>query len=104
MVRRYGIRKDLGGWSDKQYNELAAYASGTVYRLNAYNLGTLANPAITLPRFLPTIAASSWITIEGSNLSSTTRSWNSSDFVGNDLPIAESRRQHGRISSGSGQQ
>ena len=34
--------------TDTQYNELAAYAPGSVYRLNAYNLGTLPNPAVTL--------------------------------------------------------
>jgi hypothetical protein len=34
--------------TDTQYNELAAYAPGSVYRLNAYNLGTLPNPSITL--------------------------------------------------------
>jgi uncharacterized protein (TIGR03437 family) len=34
--------------SDTAYNELAAYAPGSVYRLNAYNLGTLTNPSVTL--------------------------------------------------------
>jgi uncharacterized protein (TIGR03437 family) len=34
--------------TDTQYNELAAYAPSSAYRLNAYNLGTLANPSITL--------------------------------------------------------
>ena len=34
--------------TDTQYNELAAYAPGSLYRLNAYNLGTLPNPNITL--------------------------------------------------------
>jgi uncharacterized protein (TIGR03437 family) len=34
--------------TDTQYNELAAYAPGSTYRLNAYNLGTLATPAIML--------------------------------------------------------
>jgi hypothetical protein len=34
--------------TDVQFNELAAYAPGTVYRLNAYNLGSLVNRAITL--------------------------------------------------------
>ena len=36
--------------------------------------------------FLPAIAASSWITILGTKLSSTTRSWSNSDFVGSNLP------------------
>jgi hypothetical protein len=34
--------------TDLQFNELAGYAPGTVYRLNAYGLGSLVNPAITL--------------------------------------------------------
>jgi uncharacterized protein (TIGR03437 family) len=36
--------------------------------------------------FLPGIAPGSWITIEGVNLSGTTRPWNSSDFTGSNLP------------------
>jgi len=34
--------------TDTQYRELAAYAPGSTIRLNAYNLGTLANPTVTL--------------------------------------------------------
>ena len=34
--------------TDTQYRELAAYPPGGTIRLNAYNLGTLANPAVTL--------------------------------------------------------
>jgi uncharacterized protein (TIGR03437 family) len=34
--------------TDVQFNELAAYAPGKVYRLNAYNLGALTTPSITL--------------------------------------------------------
>jgi len=34
--------------TDTQYRELAAYAPGATIRLNAYNLGTLAAPSITL--------------------------------------------------------
>jgi uncharacterized protein (TIGR03437 family) len=34
--------------TDTQYNELAAYAPGSTCMLNAYNLGTLAGPSITL--------------------------------------------------------
>lgn len=34
--------------TDTQYRELAAYAPGATIRLNAYNLGALANPAVTL--------------------------------------------------------
>ncbi len=34
--------------TDTEYNELAAYSPGSVYRINAYNLGTLTNPSVTL--------------------------------------------------------
>ena len=34
--------------TDTQYSELAAYAPGATYRLNAYNLSTLPNPSVTL--------------------------------------------------------
>ena len=36
--------------------------------------------------FLPEIAPGAWITIQGMNLSATTRSWRTSDFVGGNLP------------------
>jgi uncharacterized protein (TIGR03437 family) len=36
--------------------------------------------------FLPGIAPGTWITIQGSNLASSTRSWNDSDFSGTALP------------------
>lgn len=36
--------------------------------------------------FLPGIAPGTWITIQGSNLSVTTRTWTGSDFSGNNLP------------------
>ena len=36
--------------------------------------------------FLPGIAPGTWTSIFGSNLSGTTRSWNDSDFDGNNLP------------------
>ena len=34
------------------------------------------------------IEAGSWVTIQGSNLANTTRTWRSSDFVGDDLPTS----------------
>jgi hypothetical protein len=34
--------------TDTSFNELAAYAPGSVYKLTAYNLGTLVSPTITL--------------------------------------------------------
>ena len=36
--------------------------------------------------FLPGIAPGTWITIQGANLSATTRSWTGSDFSGSNLP------------------
>ena len=36
--------------------------------------------------FLPGVAPGTWITIKGSNLSATTRTWTGADFVGNNLP------------------
>jgi uncharacterized protein (TIGR03437 family) len=36
--------------------------------------------------FLPGTASATWTTITGTNLSQTTRSWQTSDFVGNQLP------------------
>jgi uncharacterized protein (TIGR03437 family) len=49
-----------------------------------------APPAITAvvngASFAAPISGASWITIEGGNLSTTTRPWNSTDFVGNNLP------------------
>jgi uncharacterized protein (TIGR03437 family) len=38
--------------------------------------------------FQPGIAAGSWVTIQGSNLASITRTWQASDFTGNDLPTS----------------
>jgi hypothetical protein len=34
--------------TDRQYRELAAYAPGSTVRLNAYDIGTIRNPGITL--------------------------------------------------------
>ena len=38
--------------------------------------------------FLPGIASGSWITIKGTNLSTTTRTWANADFKGNVLPLS----------------
>lgn len=37
--------------------------------------------------FQPTIASGAWISIKGTNLSSTTRIWTATDFQGNNLPV-----------------
>ena len=44
------------------------------------------NAVINGASSLPGIAPGSWITIKGSNLTATTRSWNSLDFSGSNLP------------------
>jgi hypothetical protein len=38
--------------------------------------------------FQPGIEAGSWVAIQGSNLANTTRTWQASDFTGNDLPAS----------------
>ena len=76
----------------------AAYPKGTVISYTYDKAGNLlsrivsssAAPAITSvvngASFQPGIAASTWITILGTNLSATTRLWGSSDFVNGNLP------------------
>jgi uncharacterized protein (TIGR03437 family) len=76
----------------------ASYANGKVINYTydkAGNLTSRVTRSATAPvitgvvngaNFLPGIAASSWVTIQGSNLSSTTRAWRDSDFVNGKLP------------------
>jgi uncharacterized protein (TIGR03437 family) len=76
----------------------AAYSSGTVISYTYDKAGNLTSrvthsataPAITGvvngANFQPGIAASTWVTIQGTNLSSTTRSWRNADFVNGKLP------------------
>jgi uncharacterized protein (TIGR03437 family) len=45
-----------------------------------------ASGAVNGASFLPGIAASTWVTIKGTNLAPLTRPWSGSDFVGNSLP------------------
>ena len=51
-----------------------------------------APPAITSvvngASFQPGIEAGSWVTLKGTNLSNTTRTWTSADFAGNNLPMS----------------
>jgi uncharacterized protein (TIGR03437 family) len=49
-------------------------------------MGSAITGVVNAASFLPGIAASTWITIEGTNLSQKTRSWGSSDFLNNSLP------------------
>lgn len=46
----------------------------------------LSNGVVNGASFLPGIAPGAWITIDGLNLSATTRTWQASDFSGNNLP------------------
>ena len=54
--------------------------------------GTAPGPTITsvvnAASFAPGTSANTWITIQGTNLSTTTRSWTASDFVDNQLPTS----------------
>ena len=59
-----------------------------------FNLTATANPllpnitgVVNGASFLPQIVAGSWVTVQGTNLSSTTRPWGASDFVNGALPI-----------------
>ncbi|MEK7407883.1 MAG: choice-of-anchor D domain-containing protein [Acidobacteriota bacterium] len=47
-----------------------------------------ADGVVNAASFLPGIASGSWVTIRGTNLSSTTRIWTGADFQGNRLPTA----------------
>jgi len=68
----------------------AGFIKGLVYKVSAG--GSVGPPSISAngvvngASFIAGIAPSSWISILGSNLSATTRSWTLSDFVGNNLP------------------
>jgi uncharacterized protein (TIGR03437 family) len=58
-----------------------------------FNLTATANPllpnitgVVNGASFLPEIVAGSWVTIQGANLSATTRPWSASDFINGALP------------------
>jgi uncharacterized protein (TIGR03437 family) len=65
------------------------FARGDVFWASFTGFGS-GGPAITkvanAEGEAPTITANSWTEIKGTNLSSTTRTWQASDFVGNKLP------------------
>jgi uncharacterized protein (TIGR03437 family) len=73
---------DFAGMTPPQ----SQYANGFVAKL------VLPAPAISSvlngASFQPGIEAGSWVTIQGSNLANTTRTWRSSDFVGDELPTS----------------
>lgn len=69
-------------------------ASATGLAPVAFNLTATANPllpsitgVVNGASFLPQFVAGSWVTIQGTNLSATTRPWSASDFVNGALPI-----------------
>jgi uncharacterized protein (TIGR03437 family) len=68
----------------------AGFIKGLVYKISA--AGTPGPPSISAggvvngASFIAGIAPSTWISILGTNLSATTRSWNLADFVGDNLP------------------
>ncbi len=73
-----------------------ATVTATVTGLAPVIFQLTANPNPLLPNitnvvngasFLPQIVAGSWVTIQGTNLSATTRPWGASDFVNGALPI-----------------
>jgi uncharacterized protein (TIGR03437 family) len=76
---------------------LAANGDGTTHGDHTYTARyTLTGPAappvisgggvVSAASFQPGISAGSWVTIQGSNLAGSTRSWSSSDFIGGALP------------------
>jgi uncharacterized protein (TIGR03437 family) len=73
-------------WETANLNTALAYAV-----FGTQNSGARASVAagglVDAASFRAAISAGSWMTIFGSNLSSTTRSWQAADFVGNTLPI-----------------
>src|SRR5579864_3957142 len=76
-----------------------AYPNGKAITYVYDKAGNLLSRAVTLgvapvitgvvngASFLPGIAAATWITIQGTGLSVTTRGWGGSDFVNGDLPV-----------------
>jgi uncharacterized protein (TIGR03437 family) len=69
----------------------AGFIKGLVYKVSgvAGPPGTpsiSANGVVNGASFIAEIAPSTWVSILGTNLSATTRSWKLSDFVGDDLP------------------
>jgi uncharacterized protein (TIGR03437 family) len=71
----------LGGpWDNSGVGAAWAFAIPPV--ISSIASGGVVNGA----SFLPGIAPGTWITIQGANLSATTRSWTGSDFSGSNLP------------------
>jgi uncharacterized protein (TIGR03437 family) len=64
----------------------AGLAGATWLYVRSFNPFILTGGVVNGASFLPGIAPGAWITVEGSNLSTTTRIWQSSDFSGNNLP------------------
>jgi uncharacterized protein (TIGR03437 family) len=62
------------------------YATGFVVKAVAGRPSITA--VLSAASFQPGIEAGSWVMIQGANLAGTTRTWNASDFVGNNLPLS----------------
>ena len=74
---------------------LTTDAAGSVYIADRVNnrirkisakLSVTISAVVSGASFLPGFSASSWFTIQGANLSQTTRTWNKLDFLNNNLP------------------
>jgi len=78
----------VGGPDDDSVSFNAHVGAAWVFVSSAYSSAPsiASGGVVNGASFLPGIAPGTWITIEGTNLSATTRSWNSSDFSGNNLP------------------
>ncbi len=61
-------------------------AGQTVAFSQAAALGPTITDVVDGGTFLPNIAPAGWVTIRGSSLASTTRTWEGADFLGNTLP------------------
>jgi len=66
-----------------------AAGAAWVFVLYAFSSGPFiaSGGVVNGANFLPGIAPGTWITIQGVNLSTTTRTWTYSDFSGNNLPM-----------------
>jgi uncharacterized protein (TIGR03437 family) len=82
-----------GGATAGTYSESIFVNGATLtVSLTVTGTGTAPGPTITAvtnaASFVPGTSSNTWITIQGTNLSTTTRSWTASDFVGNNLPTS----------------
>jgi uncharacterized protein (TIGR03437 family) len=67
---------------------LAPFAAGAFVAKLAVPTTPVITSVVNGASFQPGIAAGSWVAILGTNLANTTRTWQASDFTGNDLPTS----------------